>query len=290
MAHLSAADCAVAVRVQLAKVFATPAFQQKVASSVDALLAVQQHKEAKLAGFQAFLKEAGIRWQSSFSEVGICVAGSTGGQWAVLLGGDVKPDTIVPALLKHNFDHLEPMRVGGLVGAGRARDGIVEELIVQLPDGTTAVAEEDTLLAKLAAPIDPSARVRLDGSHDVGFVVSMAATKELLATGENVPEEIRAIRGLEGSYDVGPGTLVVRIDVADPKSAKKLDALLTKKKVELEKAIKEVATIFQGVTMKSLSSKPDGATLVIEWTIPTAVTDSAFGAMKTDVDAMKSRL
>ncbi len=284
-AHLPS-DCEIGVHFQVGKLISNAAFQKDVVPSLDEMLATEKPKDKDFADFQGFMKDAGLDWKKSIQDVAVCVTSlEKSPQWALAIGGDIKPDSILPALEKHQGkSKLEPIDVGGVKGLGDKKGSIV-----QLSDGTIVFSETKDFLAKLVPSGDGASKLKLDLGKELSFAVSEAGMKAAFATGKKAPDEFQAIQHVEGSIDLGSGKAVVRLATGSAEAAKKLDALLTLMKSQFEK--QAAGNKFgEADALKGTTSKIEGNDVLIESAIPAGTLDKAAAALGEQLKKSKGKM
>jgi hypothetical protein len=259
---------------------------KEVVPLVDDILANPKPKDKDFADFQGFLKDAQLDWKKSLQDVAVCVADiDKKPTWAMIVGGDIKPDTILPALEKHQGkSKLEPIDVARVKGLGDKKAAVV-----QLADGSIGFSETKDFLAKIVPTGDGAQKLKLDLGKELSFSVSEAGMKAALSSGKRAPDELQAIQHVEGSIDLGSGKSVIRLATGGADAAKKLDALITMMKSQFEKQAKG-NQFGEADALKSLSSKIEGNDVVLEAALPAGTLEKAAGALAEQLKKTKSKM
>ena len=280
-------DCQIVVHVSVTKLVQNPSLGKEVMPLLDQMLAMPAPKDASWKEFEAFVKDASIDPRKTISDVAICVTEiGSGAKWGMTVGGTMAPGTIIPAFEKHKpaTSKMHQADVSGL--EAYVSDGLS---VVQLTDGTVALAGKEDGLARLVPSSDAAAAYKLDPSKEIAFTVTESGMKAALGSGKKAPDEFASVRRADGYIDLTAGKSFVRLACGTPDAAKKLDALLTLMKDKVQKEVKD-DRFGQSEALSNASSRMEGGDVIIESTVSPAALDKLAASLAAELRKAKDRL
>jgi hypothetical protein len=274
-------DCDVAMTMNVAKILAHPSFSKSVVPALEDALKKVSTSGNDAAKADAFLKDTGIN-AKSFTDVAMCVkdVGASDGVSAVL-AGDIKADSIVPAIEK--ADSSVSSKIKDIDGRKAIVD--TEVTLGQLGDGTLAFGTTEDLFKALNATGDNAvSKYKLDTGKELAFSVSEALIQKSMSKGGSAPAELKTVKALSGVLDLAAGKLSIRVGTGSADDAKKLESMFNLMKTELGS---KMAGAPPGTAdaLKNATTKIDGSDLWIESTFPSTTVDSLATLL---ADAIKS--
>lgn len=288
LAHLPE-GCEAAVAFDLAKVMKHPTVAKEIVPRLEAMMNAET-KDEKLQRFQGFVKETGFKLQG-LNNLGFCVDMADGKppSFVAMLGSDIKPGTLVPALEKAKNPAKGPATVTEVDGVKFIGDK--EMSFGQFNDGVIGFGESiDTL--KLAIKTgDNASKYKLDRSKELSFYVGKALVASDFAKRAGSAAEIfKEVDELTGSVDLTTGKIQIVVKAATPEGAKKLDALATLGKDAAIKDGKAPKQFGADEALKSLTSKLDGSVVTLEATFPAASIEEAVKFLGMQLEAAKAKM
>lgn len=286
-AHLPA-GCGLAMTLDLAKVWAHPAVAKDITPRLEAFLSTPASKPEPKK-FQDMLKELNLG-PKSLSSLALCVGmGGNDKAFSVFLGGDLKPNTILPA-----FKKLVEAEGKGKEKDFQDVDGstvltLNDDFLGQYSDGVLGISDTIDLWKSGAATGSNAASYKLAQGHDLGLYLSQATIEKELMKGRKGDELFKEMKEVTGFVDLGTRTVNLRISCKDAEGAKKLDSMISLAKGEL---MKDTSKVPFGLdkALKDMTQKLDGTDVVFESQIPEESLATGIAALAAQLDKAKSTL
>jgi hypothetical protein len=286
-AHLPA-DCQVAVTFDLGKMLAHPAFQKEVAPLLEQIVATPSPKDEEFKKFQAFVQKTGTS-PKSVKTVSVCVKGldqpGADGDWGFVLGGDFKPDSIVPALEEHKDPTDKVIEVEGkkAITSDKATVG-------QFSDATIGLAKTLDIFKALSGSNDhATALYKMDTTKELAFAAAESLIVAKIKNDPKTPEPFKGLKKVSGFADLAANKVTMRLTVGSADEATKLNALLILMKDEFAK--KPSSNQFgEGDALKSATSRIEGNDVVVEATFPATSLDGAAKLLAEELKKAKSKI
>ncbi|MFO0552760.1 MAG: hypothetical protein U0271_30490 [Polyangiaceae bacterium] len=259
-------NCDIAATMDLGKTLASPTFSKDVTPKIDDILGMPSSKDKSFDHFLAFMRDASLTRQS-FSTLAACLreTGKKDPSYLLVVGGDLKPGTLIPALEKAASakakDDLEISEVNGIkIGTIKSKN----VTIGQFADGSIALSDDVEFLKAGMATGNNAATLGLDTSKEISLVVGQKMIQSKIATGK-AKDVLAAMTSIAAEVDLGSKRAQARAKTKSPEDAKKLDSLITLGKDEVIKKEKNPALVD---LLKAVQSRVDGNDVVIELPIP----------------------
>jgi hypothetical protein len=281
-------DCDVAMTMNVSKILAHPAFAKSVVPALEDALKKVSTSGSDASKADAFLKDTGIG-AKSITDVAMCVK-DTGGsdpEVSAALAGDIKADSVVPAIEK--ADASVSSKIKDIDG----RKAIVDDEITlgQLADGSIALGTTETLFKGITATNDNAvSKYKLDSGKELAFSVSESLIQKSMSKGGSAPPELKTIKTVSGLLDLSASKLSIRVTTGSADDAKKLESMFNLMKTQMGS---QMAGAPPGTAdaLKNATTKIDGSDLMIESTFPAETVDSLAtllaSAIKSGADDVK---
>jgi hypothetical protein len=279
LSHLSD-DCQIAAHIDLGQLIANPSFQKEIVPGLDDVLATES-KDKDFGKFQAFLKEAGLDYKKSIHDVAICVGDVKNAEhsWSVIIGTDMKPDTLAPAMGKE-------AKKGAVEDLDGHKVFVAEKVTIGQGDGVVIIAADKDMYKKTLAAKGASA-FTIDASKYLAFEVRENAMKSLLTLDPKTPDQLKGLKAVKGGSDLASLKTELVGECNTPDDAKNLEAFVTLMKGELAK---KAAGSPGADVLKSLTSKVDGSNVVVEITTPQDSFDQGLKMVGAQLKEAKTKL
>ena len=257
LSHLSD-DCQVAAHIDLGQLIANPSFQKEIEPGLDEILA-SESKDKDFSKFQAFLKDAGLDYKKSIHDVAICLGDVKNAEhsWAAIIGTDMKPDTLAPALGKE-------AKKGGVEDLDGHKVFVTDKVTIGQGDGIVIIAADKEVYKKTLAATGATS-YKIDTSKYLAFVVREQAMQMVTGSLKQDMDAFKAIKKVSGDSDLGSLKTEVVAECGTPDEAKKVDAFVTLMKDQL---VKQAGSNPGADVLKTLTSHLDGSNVVVEITTP----------------------
>lgn len=286
-AHLPA-GCGLAMTLDLAKVWAHPAVAKDITPRLESFLSTPASKPEPKK-FQDMLKELNLG-PKSLSSVALCVGlGGNNKAFSLFLGGDLKPNTILPA-----FKKLVEAEGKGKEKDFQEVDGntvltLNDDFLGQYSDGVLGISDTIDLWKAGATTGSNASTYKLAQGHDLGLYLSQTTIEKELMKGRKGDELFKEMKEVTGFIDLASGAVNLRISCKDAEGAKKLDAMISLAKGEL---MKDTGKVPFGLdkALKDMTQKLDGTDVVFESKIPEESLNTGIAALAAQLDKAKSSL
>lgn len=222
--------CDLVARASLAQMMEVPAVKQHLVPVIEELQ--RGGADPASAQISSVTGAAGIDAQRDIKDVAVCAKGIDKGgrdqKVALVIGGDLRPETLVPAIEKIELRKAEKAQVskvnGRLVARMRASDGETA-ILGQAADGAIVVTNDEALFT--AATGDPAARDSEYGlplAADGAVTITASAMQSALAKGGPNPflKDVNAITRAVATASLADARLELRLVTTSAQSAKGL--------------------------------------------------------------------
>jgi hypothetical protein len=238
-AHL-AKDCEVVARIDVTGLLGAAPVKDNLVPALEEA----KSKEAKDDGqksFKAFLAESGIDPLKDIKEVALCVKGLAGGKktttFALIASGNLKADSVVPAMLKtaKDKDKLKEIEVAGIKALTNDKGDM---FMGQAKDGVFVVAMSKEAFEGALGTSDAASTMKLPTDRTIAVVAPAAALKAAMADfpGDNpLKAHMDKIERVLTSVDVATSMIETRITMTDDKAPAELGGVLKLMLQELAK-------------------------------------------------------
>lgn len=284
-AHMPS-GCQVVITANLAKLMAHPAVEKEIVPLLEEILANPAPKNNGTKKLQEFMKVTGISLKNIHNAAFCAIAftpGTGGDSFAMAVGGDIKPDSIIPALEKSNLG-FNPIEVDGR----KALSGKDGEAGGQFADGVVGLATSVEIYKAMSAPGAAGAAHRIDPSRELSFSLSEGLLKKSLRDDKKTPEPMKAVKTASGFIDLTGGKAEARLVTGSPDEAKKLDGLVALLAGEFEKDQKPGS--LEELLFKTVKSRVEGNDVVIELPIPELMLTQGAALLAAELKKAKATL
>jgi hypothetical protein len=220
-AHMPA-GCEFVVTMNLSKVTSHPAVTKELLPVVQDLLATPSPKDPGVKKLQAVAKTTGLSLKS-LQNLAYCSIHHTKGKgpdtYAMAIGGDFKPETIIPAFEKTE----DPGTVLDIDGRKALKDK-TGAVAGQFGDAVFGLGSNTDVFKSMSTT--PSSAYQIDPSRDLSFVMNERFIKTFLKEDAKELKGIKAMTGASGWIDLSAAKVEVRLITGSPDDAKKLDRLI----------------------------------------------------------------
>jgi hypothetical protein len=283
-AHL-ASNCDVAVRVDVGAFMAVPQAKAEIVTALEEMKS-KEPKDDMGKRFEAFLTEAGIDPLKDIKDVAVCLSdfGSVFEKkakepnFAIVMGGNFKPGTIVPALLKHVKDEKkDKMKEEEIGGVKALTDEKGEAFVGQATDGAIIIAKsKPSFEAALKTGDAASSKYQLPGDA-VSVVVTADFLKLAAKADANNPLADKADKMGRAAFtvDLGSMTMKQRIAMADDKAATEVAGVLKMLlgQVAKQPAVGDPMDAMIMDLVKDAKIDSQGTEVIIELKVPSELVD-----------------
>lgn len=281
-------DCEVVVTANFAKLLSSPAMTKEVVPLLEEMLATPSPKDAKTKKLQAFMKSSGLSLKSLHNGA-VCaknIGGPGGDHWLFLVGGDIKPDSVVAALESSGV--LEPsdkvLEVDGRKALA-AKDGALG----QYADGVVALSSTmDIFKAGAASSTAVTSVYKVDPGRELAFAMSDAFVQAKVKGDKKAPEPFKTVKSLSGFVDLSANKAEMRLGTGSADEAKKLDGLIALMGGELAKDQKPGS--MEATLLASIKSRTDGNDVIVEVPLPPDTLTMAAAMLAAELRKEKSKL
>lgn len=224
LAHLPE-KCGAVVRLDIAGALAIPKVKAQLGPALEEL---KKKTDGDGKGFGAFIADTGLDPAADFKEVAMCItdlspgAGAKDPNFVVVIAGNFKPGTVVPALEK--TAKADKFKVEEFAGTKIAADVKGEMFLGQAPDGVVVVARKKEQLEasfkgggdarKFGIPLDAALALVMPGDALKGLMAG-DPTNPFAAQSDKITKAMVVV-------DLKKPALEGRIAMSDDKSATEL--------------------------------------------------------------------
>ena len=276
LAHLPGKGDAV-MRIDFAAVVAVPSMKTHLIPALEEMKKAEPKDEAGRQA-KAFLADAGIDPVTDVKEVAVCFnelkAGAGEPKFTLVVGGNFKPGSIVPAMEKNG--KADRFKIEELEGSKILVDSDGHLFLGQAPDGAVVLSHSKETLAAAFKTSNAAATFQVPTDAAVSFVMPAEFMKTAMGN-EGSPFVAQASKVGRGvlALDLKKPDVQLRIAMGDEKSATELAGAV---KLILGQALKDVpppghpmAPMFAMLQAAKIDSK--GSDAVVEIAISTEKLD-----------------
>ena len=288
-AHLTA-DCDIAGRLDVSKLLQHPGFKKELLPIIDEILATPAPKDEDFKKVQVFLKENNLDYKTALKDVVFCVqdvAGDT--KFAVAVGGDFKPETLVLAVDKQRTQKKVPI----IDIDGRKAFSDDKFTAGQLADGTVVLSDKLGLFKAMNATSDAATRVyKLEtGKVMTAGTSEEALTKAFAAKPPKKGGELFALmKTVRMNTDLDANKTTIVIGCKSPEDATKLNAYITVAMSEFEKDPSKAPFPNAERLLKATKTSLTGSDVTIQISQDQAETDQAIKYAAEELRKLKSKI
>jgi hypothetical protein len=264
--HLPA-DCDVVARLDISKLMAHPAVAKDVTPLLDQIAQKKDSKDADFKAFQGFLTETGLNLKTSFKSAALCVRGvAQQPKFAMIIAGDLKPETIVAAMEKAPMRGKKPTVVDI---DGRKAISDAKFTMGQAADGSLVFSDDKALFQAATAVSDSyRSKYQLPLEGEIGLAVAETLAKSMSAKDPSM-KEFGGVGRISASLDLAASKAVARLSCASPEEATKLVLM----KAQFKEKAGATSQFGEGKALESANSKVEGKDVLIDITLPAEVMD-----------------
>lgn len=284
-AHMPS-GCQVVITANLAKLMAHPAMTKEIIPTLEEILANPAPKDDGTKKLQEFMKVTGISLKSIHNAAFCAIAftpGKGGDSFGMAVGGDIKPDSIIPALEKSNLG-FNPIEVDGRKALS-VKDGGAGG---QFADGVVGLATSVAIYKSMNAPGTAGAAYKIDPSRELSFSVSEELLKKSVKDDKKTPEPMKAVKTASGFIDLTAGKAEARLVTGSPDEAKKLDGLIALLMGEFAKDQKPGS--LEELLFKTVKSRIEGNDVIVELPIPEQMLTQGAALLAAELKKAKATL
>ncbi len=227
-AHLPS-GCDVVMHVNWAKMLELPAVKTHL---LPLLEANERSANKNSKAVAELIQKVGLDRQNDLKDIGACVVGLTAPRsqqkFVIVVGGELRPETLIPALTQVDIRHTTSVDVskknGRYLAKLTATDGSVFSMS-QAEDGALIIANDDGLFE--AATPTGSSKLRdyaLSETAEASFALSAEAFRKAVGTAGATPftKDLNDVTRLVATASFKEPLVEVRVSTASPQAAKSL--------------------------------------------------------------------
>ena len=238
-AHL-AKDCEIIARIDVAGLLGAAPVKDNLVPALEEAKN-KEAKDEKDKSFKAFLAETGIDPLKDIKELALCVKGLAGGKktttFALIASGNLKADSVVPAVLKTAKDKekFKETEIGGVKALTNDKGDM---FMGQAKDGVFVVAMSKEAFEGALGTSDVASEMKLPTDQTLSVVAPAAAIKAAMSDfpGDNpLKAHMDKIEKVVTSVNVATSMIETRITMTDDKAPAELGGVLKMMMQELGK-------------------------------------------------------